>query len=252
MAVVYQYLQRRIIRHYAYSENQSNAIQSSIQSTKGVSVTSVISRKLTVLFALSATFLTACGAGPTKVTTTIELAEAADAPYENVLVIFLAESFDSRRYLETEIVKSLAENGTKAVRSTTIMNTKTPVTRQTFVEMVDEIDADAVLVTQIADLQTTGEVVNMNPQATYNIRPTYYYNVWSVDLQEYREPKAIDYEHKLSLATQMLSVRAEDVVWAIESNSDIIESFDDGPDYSIYIKEAKAIVNSLAKGGLIE
>jgi hypothetical protein len=229
-----------------------NAIQSSIQSSKGISVTSVISRTITILFALSATFLTACGAGPTKVTTTIELAEAADAPYENVLVIFLTESFDSRRYLETEIVKSLAENGTKSVRSTSMMNSRTPVTRQTFVDMVDKIDADAVLVTQIADLQTTGKVVNMNPQATYNFRPTYYYNVWSVDLQEYREPKAIDYEHKLSLATQMYSVQAEDVVWAIESNSDIIQAFDDGRDYSIFVKEATAIVNSLAKGGLIE
>ena len=215
-------------------------------------MTSGISPKLTVLLALSVTFLTACGAGPTKVTTTHELADAADAPYENVLVIFLAESFDTRRYLETEIVKSLAENGTKAVRSTSMMNSMSPVTRKTFGDMVDKINADAVLVTQIADLQSSGKVVNMSPEATYNFRPTYYYNVWSVDLQEYREPKAVDFEHKLSLATQMYSVQAEDVVWAIESNSDIIEAFDDGPDYSIFVKEAKAIVNSLAKAGLIE
>lgn len=215
-------------------------------------MTSGISRKLTVLLALGASFFTACGAGPTKVTTTQELADAADAPYQNVLVIFLTESFDSRRYLETEIVKSLAENGTKAVRSTSMMDSRTPVTRQTFVSMVDKVNADALLVTQIADLRSTGKVVDMNPEATYNFRPTYYYNVWSVDLQEYREPKAVDFEHELSLATQMYSVQAEDVVWAIESNSDIIQAFDDGRDYSIFVKEAKAIVNGLAKGGLIE
>jgi hypothetical protein len=214
-------------------------------------VTSRISRKRTVLLALSAILFAACGAAPTTVTTTQKLADAADAPYENVLVIFLAESFDSRRYLETEIVKSLAENGTKSVRSTAMMDSKTPVTRQTFEDMVDEINADAVLVTQVAALQSTGKVVNMNPQATYNFRPTYYYNVWSVDLQEYREPQAVDFEHKLSLATQLYSVQAEDVVWAIESNSDIIQAFDDGRDYSIYVKEAKAIVSSLAKGKLI-
>ena len=214
-------------------------------------MTSEITRKLTILLALSATLLTACGAAPTQVTTTQKFADAADAPYENVLVIFLAESFDSRRYLETEIVKSLAANGTKSVRSTSMMDSRTPVTRQTFVDMVDEINADAVLVTQIANLQTSGKVVNMRAQATYNFRPTYYYNVWSVDLQEYREPQAIDFEHKLSLATQMYSVQAEDVVWAIESNSDIIEAFDDGRDYSVFVKEATAIVNSLAKGKLI-
>lgn len=186
-----------------------------------------------------------------QVTTTVDLADASDAPYENVLVVFLADSFDSRRYLETEIVKKLAEKGTTSVRSTSMMNSRVPISRQTFVDMVEKTGADAVLVTQIADLRTTGEVVNMNPQATYNFRPTYYYNVWSVDLQEYREPPAMNLDTKLSLATQLYSVKSQDVVWAIEAKSDIATKFDDGRDYSIYVKEATSIVNSLSNGGLI-
>jgi hypothetical protein len=195
--------------------------------------------------------IAACASAP-QVTTTVQLAEAADAPYENVLVVFLAESFDSRRYLETEIVKKLAEKGTKAVRSTSMMDSRTPVSRKTFVDMVGKVGADAVLVTQIADLQSTGETVNMNPQATYNFRPTYYYNVWSVDLQEYREPKAMNFDHKLALATQLYSVQSKDVVWAIEAKSDIAQKFDEGRDYSVYVDEATAIVNSLAADGLIK
>ena len=207
-------------------------------------------RKFSVLIVLCTMFLAACATAP-QVTTTVELAEAADAPYENVLVVFLAESFDSRRYLETEIVNKLTENGTKSVRSTSMMDSRTPVNRKTFVDMVEKTGADAVLVTQIADLQSTGKAVNMNPEATYNFRPTYYYNVWSVDLQEYREPKAMNFEHKLALATQLYSVQSRDVVWAIEAKSDIAQKFDEGRDYSIYVTEATAIVNSLAKGGLI-
>ena len=195
--------------------------------------------------------LVLAGCGGMQVTTTQELTAAADAPYSNVLVIFLAESFDSRRYLETEIVKKLDALGVQAVRSTSMMDTKTPVERQTFQKMVDETGADAVLVTQIAALESTGDVVNMNPQATYNFRPTYYYNVWSVDLQEYREPQAMDFDHKLSLATQMYSVSAKDVVWAMESETDIHQAFDDGRDYSIYVDEADAIVRNLRKGGLV-
>ena len=209
-------------------------------------------RNLAFLFAFSSALLTACGSAPINVKTTQQLAEAADAPYENVLVIMLAESFDSRRYLETEVVKSLAANGTKAVRSTSMMNTKTPVTRQTFLNMVEEIGADAVLVTQIANLQSTGEVVDMNPESTYNFRPTYYYNVWSVELAEYVEPQAMNFEPKLALATQLYSVKSQDVVWAIESNSDIVQAFDSGRDYSIYVKEAEAIVKSLLHDGLID
>jgi hypothetical protein len=194
--------------------------------------------------------LAACSTAP-QVTTTQKFAESADAPYENILVIFLADKFDSRRYLETEVVKILTENGTHAVASTSMMDSRTPKTRQTFVAMVDDIGADAVLVTQIANLQSEGTVVDMNPQATYNFRPTYYYNVWSVDLQEYMEPQAVDFEHSLALATQLYSVSAKDVVWAIESKSNIKQAFDKGPDYSIYVKEAEAIASHLLRDKLI-
>lgn len=197
-----------------------------------------------------ATLLLGACAGP-QVTTTMELADASDAPYENVLVIFLAESFDSRRYLEMEIVKKLAEAGTASVRSTSMMDTKTPVTRQTLVDMVEKVGADAVLVTQIADLRSKGKAVNMNPQETHIFRPTYYYNVWSYELTEYEEPKAVDFEHDLSLATQLYSVQTKDAVWAIESSSKITQNFDDGRDYQVYIDEAQAIVSRLARDGLI-
>lgn len=195
--------------------------------------------------------LSSCGGTTQRVTQSQALSEDANAPYKNILVIHLASSFDVRRYLETEVVKKLDEKGTQAVRSTSMMNTKTPVTRQTFQAMVDEIGADAVLVSQLAALKTTGKVVDMNPQATYNIRPTYYYNVFSVDLTEYVAPQAVNYEHELSLATQLYSVQAKDVVWAMESNSSLQRAFDKGPDYSIFVDEANAIVTELLRGGLI-
>jgi hypothetical protein len=195
--------------------------------------------------------LGACAETQVSTTQTSATSAASDAPYENVLVIFLAESFDSRRYLETEIVKQLAARGTNAVRSTSMMDSRTPVNRETFLAMVDKIQADAVLVTQIADIESSGKVVNMNPQATYNITPTYYYNVWGVDLTEYKEPEAMNFEHRLSLATQLVSTESRDVVWAIESHSKIHQDFDEGRKYSIYVDEATAIVKQLVRDGLI-
>lgn len=221
-----------------------------LQSITGVTVTSIIFRRKAIAILAMSFILSSCG-GSQQVTQTQKLSAAADAPYKNVLVIFLASSFDSRRYLETEIVNKLAEQGTTAVRSTSMMDSRVPVTRQTFQAMVDEIGADAVLVTQFAAFQTTGTVIDMNPQATHNFRPTHYYNVWSVELTEYVAPQAVDYEHKLSLATQLYSVQAKDVVWAMESNSNIQQAFDKGPDYSIYVDEAGAIVTQMLRGGLI-
>lgn len=178
--------------------------------------------------------------------------EVADAPYKNILVIFLASSFDSRRYLETEIVKALEDKGTRAVRSTSLMDSRVPMKRETFIAQVEEIGADAVLVSQLANLEVRGKVVDMSPQATYNVWPTYWYNVWSVELTEYVEPQGVNYEGNLSLATQLFSVQTRDVVWTMESNSNLKRAFDRGPDYSIYVDEAKDIVKELRKARMIE
>jgi hypothetical protein len=218
---------------------------------RGVAVTSNIFRRRAI-FVLGISFvLGACAGSQSRVIETQQVPVITDAPYRNVLVIFLSDSFDSRRYLESEVVKKLAEYGTHAVRSTSMMDSRAPVTRPTFQAMVDEIGADAVLVSQLAHLQSAGTVVDMNPRSTYNIRPTYYYNVFSVELTEYVEPQALDFKHELSLATQLYSVQAKDVVWAMESSSKIKQAFDKGPDYAIYVNEAAEIVTQLRNGGLI-
>jgi len=196
------------------------------------------------------TVLTACSAGP-QVTRVHSIPESADTPYSKILVVALFSSFDSRRYLEDEIVKHMAELGVAGVASTSMMNTKTPVTRDTFVAMIDKIDADALLVTHLEHLETSGKVKGMRPEATYNLRPTYYYNVFSVDLQEYREPPAVDMTHYLSLMTELYSVKSEGIVWAIEANSKITQKHDVVRDYSVFVDEAKAIVDFMAGDGLI-
>ena len=108
-----------------------------------------------------------------------------------------------------------------------------------------------MLVTQLVDLETTGTVVTMRPQATYNIRPTWYYNVWDVELTEYVAPAGMSYDHDLELATQIYSVGQKAVVWAMESDTKVHVAFDQGPDYSIYVKEAEDIVKELRKAKMI-
>jgi hypothetical protein len=194
--------------------------------------------------------LGACAMGP-QVTRTQEVSDSADAPYKKVLVITLFSSFDSRRNLENEIVRRLTEMGTEAVASTSMMNTKTPVTRATFMAMVEDIDADAALVTQLSSLRSEGTVVDMNPESTVNVRPTMYYNVFSVETKEYVEPQAMDFEHSLVLVTDLYSVLQKETVWGIESKSKISQGFDQVRNYSVIVDEAEAIARYLSRDGLI-
>ena len=194
--------------------------------------------------------LGACATGP-QITRTQELSESADTPYKKILVITLLSKFDSRRYLEKEVVSQLSELGTESVASTSLMNTKTPVTRSTFIAMVEQLDADAVLVTQLVSLRSEATVVDMRPEATVNLRPTGYYNVFSVETTEYMEPQAVEFEHSLVLLTQLYSVLKRETVWGIESKSRFSLGFDQSKDYSIIVNEAAAIAKYLSRDGLL-
>ena len=205
-------------------------------------------RLLLVVMALGAA---ACTTGP-SVTVSRPLAESADAPYRNVLVVCLFSSFDSRRYLEDEIVKRLEGLGISAVASTSMMDSRTPVVPKTFIDMVDEVGADGLLLTQLTSYGADQEEVDARPQATVNYWQTYYWNVFAVEVTEYVEPPRLQIEHSLVLATQLFSVASREPVWGIESSSSFTEIQEDGLRYSVYEDEAAAIVRQMRRSDVIK
>lgn len=205
--------------------------------------------KKTALLVCVSLLLGAC-AGP-KVTLVQPLSESADAPYSNLLVVSLFKSFDVRREFEQEIVKQLKARGVEAVASTSMMNTKTPVIRDTFVAMVEQRNSDAILVTQLVDLETVSKVKDRSPQATYNVRPTYYYNVWSVELTEYAEPPGVEFKHSLTMATEVFSARSQQPVWTIESSSKLTVNIDQQERGTTIAAEAKAIISAMSRDRLL-
>jgi len=91
----------------------------------------------------------------------------------------------------------------------------------------------------------------MNPQSTYNLRPTAYWNVFTADLTEYVEPQGAEFEHSLVLLTELYSVLTKEAVWGIESKSKYKLGFDQAKDYSIIVNEAEAIAQYLSRDGLL-
>jgi len=201
--------------------------------------------------AIFALLVSACSTGP-QVVVSQPLLEEADAPYDNILVVALFSSFDARRYLEEETVERLKALGISAVRSTSLMDTRTPVVAQTFIDMVDETGADALLLTQLTSYGAQQEAVDTRPEATVNYWPTYYYNVFAVELTEYVEPPRLQIAHSLVLATQLYSVATREPVWGIESISNFVEIEEDGLKYSVFEDEAEAIVRQMRRAGLVE
>ena len=199
---------------------------------------------------IAATVMLSACAGP-KVTRVQPVPATADVPYENLLVISIFDSFDARRYLEDQIVKQLSERGVKAVASTSLMNTKTPMVRETFLAMVEAQQSDAVLVTQLTGFTSSTKVIDDSPEATRIIRPTYYYNVWNVELTEFVGPQDLQSKHSIVLSSQVYSVSSKRPVWAIESSTKLTRDHQNRGDVSFIADEAKAIVNHLSRDGLL-
>lgn len=203
------------------------------------------------LLTLTAIILGLSGCAGPRVTPVLPLSESADVPYDNILVVSLFESFDARRYMENAIVDQLESRGVNAVASTSKMDTRTPVNRDTFVAMVEELGSDALLLTQLVDLEVQSKVEDMRPEATYNVRSTWYYNVWSVELTEYEEPQNVEFRNTLILSAQVFSARTREPVWAIETTAKITQNFDRGLGEAPIVDEAAAIVRRLERDGLL-
>ncbi|MGA8205791.1 MAG: hypothetical protein WB812_14825 [Woeseiaceae bacterium] len=208
-------------------------------------------RATNLLLVAVITLLGACSSS-TKVTRVQDLAATADAPYHKILVVALFNTFEPRKYLEDEIVKQLSSRGVDAVASTSMMDTTTPMVRETFVDMVRKVGADAVLVTHLMSLDSTSKEVDMRPEATRNFWPTYYWNVFETELTEYVEPAGVEFQHSLLLATEAYSVRTKKPVWAVQTDSKIRQDIDHLRDYSIYVNEAATIVGRMDRDGLLK
>lgn len=194
---------------------------------------------------------TAAGAARPQVKRVQKLSDESGAPFHNILVVALFSDFDARKLLEKRVVALLAERGTKAMASTLMMDTRTPTTKETYIAMVDSTGADSLLVTHFIDGESHIDVKDANPQTTVEIRPTYYFNVWDVNVTEYVEPQFVFQEGTVLLATQMLSVEKRDVVWAIESKLKYKHEAGVPRPYDAYDEEAASIVKHLAKDKLI-
>lgn len=205
----------------------------------------------TLLISGLAIVLSAC-ASSSQVVRVMDVPKSADTPYKKVLVVALFNSFDSRRYLEKEIVDRLTGFGTAAVASTTMMNSLTPSTRETYVAMVDKIGADAVLVSRLVSLGTDAKIrTDEDTRYKYNLQSSYYFNVYEINAQQYVEPETYEFDHSVRLATQLISVASKEPVWAIESTSTVVQDAMNDRIYSIVVSEAEGITSSMRRDGLI-
>ena len=173
-------------------------------------------------------------------------------PYDNLLIIALLGQYESRKRLERAIVDELAERGVSAVASTSQMKTTTPMTRPNYLKIVEAQNPEALMIIQLRDSEASIELKeSASPEATYNVTPTWWFNVWEVELTEYREPKSPELTGSYLLLTEVYEVATRERVWAIRSTGGITGGVSIAANYMAFLDEGAAQVKRMRRDGLI-
>ncbi len=186
------------------------------------------------------------------VSTVQPLADAADVPYKKILVLAVFDSFETRSLAERAMVNDIKKTDTDAVAATAEMLTTTPLNAETLRNMIAKTGADAILVTQVLQLSdSTSKVKNRSPEASWKVRPTYYFNVWEVRLNEYMEPPFLETEAKILLLTELFETSSQELVWVAESKAKIVKDMSRPGYYPVVSSAAEKIARQMQDDGIM-
>ncbi len=182
------------------------------------------------------------------------LDSAAVVPYQKLLILGVFESFEHRSLLERAVVQDIRNINVDAVAvaATSMMKTTTPLNTETVLAIIEESGVDAVLVTQLMNMSDSAtKVKSRSPQASWKVRPTYYFNVWDVRLTEYMEPQYMETEMSVVLRTELFVKESKEQVWAIETKAEVVKDSSRPDHHPLANSQAADIVKFLKADGII-
>lgn len=191
------------------------------------------------------TCVAACGAsGSTR--STFDGPEYSGPAFNKVLVIGVADSFNSRATFERSLAQELSGNGTTATAYYTLVDGQSAIEREAIEKLVDERGFDAVLITRVLNRDVTGSVKEGSSSAKKTRRDGGVAELFRYDYEELNEPAELSLELSVIISSEVFSAATKDRVWAIESD------ISDSSSVGVLVLDAVEIVSrELRRDGLV-
>lgn len=160
--------------------------------------------------------LAACSSSLSS-TKTFEDPEYVGASYDNILVIGVAGSYDSRARWERTMASRITRQGASASAYYSVVGRNQEINRNTVSNAVRSNGFDAVLLTRV---QSQASDVNVRRGAStakvsrMNDRPV---DLFRYDYEILNNPDTINVQSTVVLATELFDAGDEKRIWAIES-----------------------------------
>ena len=166
---------------------------------------------ITMLVALLAGFLLACGGPRFQMTPTHTEKTASGKPIRDTLVIVVIDDEEVRAIFENHFKEWFAAKGVEAIVSTDVLpiQKETQLEKETIVEAIEKHENDTVLITQLVGLEETEVFSRDRPQYHRN-----YYGYYQYSWGYVHWPTITSENIQISLETRLYDVGTEALLWA--------------------------------------
>jgi hypothetical protein len=159
------------------------------------------------------TFLTS---GCTATSTRSNL-DATKASFSNFLVIGVAGDYDSRAQFERSVVSGIRAKGSAASAYYVVAGGNKPVTRESVKEAIASRGFDVVVVTRVLDIDTKVDASNTVAGAKATRKDGGPLNLFRYDYEEMNEPLAMEFNTRITFATELYDATSEQLIWSVEN-----------------------------------
>ncbi|MGI9291572.1 MAG: hypothetical protein ACR2QG_09900 [Gammaproteobacteria bacterium] len=193
------------------------------------------SRTLTSLVTvISLAVLTGCAA-KTSVSSGYAANDLRNPRYQRVLIVAIAASPDRRLSFEKAVVEDLAINGTEAWPSAQLMNTELKINQDTLRGVVDQQQADAIIVTRVSAMEVTPvevegrSAIKVEEQQSgeshvFKRKPG---TLFRYDYEEEFEQSYITTEYTTELTTEVFAADSNELVYTVVSSVSKVETINE-------------------------
>ncbi len=197
------------------------------------------------LIAVAIVVAVAC-APQTEVVKLYEDPAHASNTYKRLLVVNISSNHSQQRQFENEIVLKLRREQVDAVPSYPHLDASKGLTQDDINRVGEEVEADGILVTHIASVDTSVERVEGREKIESTCRGGDPVDYFLYDHRVIREPDSVKVAHTVIVITSLYDARSRDRVWTIQSTC-----FEKTNMSDTLSEEADAIVKQLSIDELI-
>ena len=189
--------------------------------------------------------LSAC-ASSHRTVSTFDGPQYSGPGYKKILVIGMADSYNSRTNFERMLAQRINSGRASAMAFYTLVSRDDPIDRDTVLNVVREQGFDAVLVSRVVNRGVSSSTKTGSAMTKVTRKEGKPMDLFRYNYEELNEPSTLSLEVTIVMASELYDATTQERAWAIETEVARTESV------AIVVSDAVDIVASrVVKDGLI-